>query len=274
VDHGIETADAREAGGKPREALLRLSACHEEGHMVITIEDDGKGIDGAVVKEAAVRKGFLSAEDAARMPDEQGVDLIFGSGMSTAKEATEVSGRGVGLDIVRKNLETLNGYVLVDTKVGAGTKFTLRLPLTLATVDSLLISCSGLLYAIPVVNVLEVTSLESEQIHTICGREAMRFRGRVVPLLRLRKTLGTNGGGVATGNGSVPVVVVRSRDRQVGLAADSLIGKQEIVVKSISDHLGDVRGISGASVLGDGQMALIIDVPSLVESMVLESARS
>lgn len=266
VDHGIEPAEDRKAAGKPEVATLRLSACHEEGHIVLTVEDDGKGISAANVKEAAVKKGFVTSEDAARMSEDEAIGLIFASGMSTKEQATEVSGRGVGLDIVRKNVETLNGYVKVDTKVGKGTKFTVRLPLTLATVDSLLVISSGALYAIPVVSVLETARLLPEEISTIGGREVIRLRGGVLPLLRLDRTLGMElpGGRETDDSGRIPVVVVRGSDRLLALAVDELVEKQEIVVKSMGDQLGDVKGISGASILGDGRLALIIDTPTLI----------
>ncbi len=270
VDHGIEPAEDRKAAGKPEMATLRLSACHEEGHIVLTVEDDGKGISAAVVKESAVKKGFVTAEDAARMSEDEAIGLIFASGLSTKEQATEVSGRGVGLDIVRKNVETLNGYVKVDTKVGKGTKFTVRLPLTLATVDSLLVMSSGALYAIPVVSVLETARLLPKEISTIGGREVIRLRGGVLPLLRLDRTLGMElpGGRETDDSGRIPVVVVRGSDRLVALAVDELVEKQEIVVKSMGDQLGDVKGISGASILGDGRLALIIDAPTLVATAV------
>jgi len=270
VDHGIETAEDRKAAGKPEVATLRLSACHEEGHIVLTVEDDGKGISAANVKEAAVKKGFVTSEDAARMSEDEAIGLIFASGMSTKEQATEVSGRGVGLDIVRKNIETLNGYVKVDTKVGKGTKFTVRLPLTLATVDSLLVNSSGALYAIPVVSVLETARLLPEEISTIGGREVIRLRGGVLPLLRLDRTLGMElpGGKETDDSGRIPVVVVRGSDRLVALAVDELVEKQEIVVKSMGEQLGDVKGISGASILGDGRLALIIDAPTLIATTV------
>ncbi|MEE8372748.1 MAG: chemotaxis protein CheA [Dehalococcoidia bacterium] len=270
VDHGIEPTEDRKAAGKPEMATLRLSACHEEGHIVLTVEDDGKGISAAVVKESAVKKGFVTAEDAARMSEDEAIGLIFASGMSTKEQATEVSGRGVGLDIVRKNVETLNGYVKVDTKVGKGTKFTVRLPLTLATVDSLLVMSSGALYAIPVVSVLETARLLPKEISTIGGREVIRLRGGVLPLLRLDRTLGMElpGGRETDDSGRIPVVVVRGSDRLVALAVDELVEKQEIVVKSMGDQLGDVKGISGASILGDGRLALIIDAPTLVATAV------
>jgi len=273
VDHGIETWEERRSLGKPETATLRLEAYHEESHIAITVEDDGKGIDAGAIRESAVRKGFISAEEASRLSDEEAVDLIFGSGLSTKEQATDVSGRGVGLDIVRKNIEALNGYVTVDTRVGVGTKFTLRLPLTLATLDSLLITCSNALYAIPVVNVWETVRITPKDIHRVGGREVIRLRGSVLLLLRLSELFGLEVGEGESGSGLMNIVIVRAGDKQVGIAVETLVGKQEIVVKSLDDNLGKVVGIAGASILGDGQVALIIDVPSLIESVV-QAARS
>lgn len=278
VDHGIETPGEREAMGKAETAILRLSACHEEGHILITVVDDGKGIDAGLVKESAVKKGLISVEDVARMSDDEAIDLIFGSGLSTKEQATEVSGRGVGLDIVRKNIEALNGFVRVDTKLGVGTRFTLRLPLTLATLDSLLVSCQRALYAIPIVNVLETARLNPREVHTISGSEVIRQRGGVLPLLRLSSVLGIDDvdrclGGEVAENELIAVVVVRAGDKLVGLAVDSLVGKQEIVVKSLGERIGEIRGISGASILGDGTVALIVDVPTLLDTVTVQASR-
>ena len=259
------------SSGKPETAIVKLSACHEEGHIVITVEDDGKGIDASVVRNSAVMKGFISAEDAARMTDDEAINLIFGAGLSTAAKATEVSGRGVGLDIVRNNIEALNGYVIINTEVGRYTKFTLRLPLTLATIDSLLVTCNLALYAIPLVSVLEIVRLNSQEIKTISGREVIKLRGSVLPMLRLSKLLCMEQSAATTD--LMFVVIVRSRDKQIGLAVDSLLGNEQIVVKSLSKHLGDVQGISGASILGNGELALIIDVPSLIEMATLQASR-
>lgn len=268
VDHGIEAPEERKAAGKPEVATLRLNACHEESHIAITVEDDGKGIDANAVRESAVKKGFISAEEASRLSDEEAIDLIFGSGLSTKEVATDVSGRGVGLDVVRKNIEALNGYVTIETKVGVGTKFTLRLPLTLATLDSLLITCGNALYAIPVVNVWETVRITPKDIHRIGGREVIRLRGSVLLLLRLREVFGLGEEDAESGSGLMNIVIVKAGDRQVGLAVDTLVGKEEIVVKSLDENLGHLGGIGGASILGDGQVALIIDIPSLIESVI------
>lgn len=271
VDHGIELPGKREAAGKPERGTIRLSAAHEQNYIVITVEDDGKGIDGAVIKEAAIRKGIISPEAAARISDAEGIDLIFEAGMSTAEKATDVSGRGVGMDIVRRNVEALNGTIHVETRVGVGTKFRLKLPLTLATFQALLVSSNSNIYAIPLVSIVETLALESEEIDTVAQKEVIRLRDRIIPLLRLDTLLGvsTNGSGRS---GKVHVVVVKSGERIMGLAVDSLNDPQEVMVKSLGSLIGEIKGISGASILGNGEVALILDVPSLVRFATMGKA--
>ncbi len=273
VDHGLEMPEQRRKMGKPDTGNIRLSAYREENCIVITVEDDGKGIDPVAIKISAVKKGFITTEEASRLSDEEAIELIFHSGLSTAEKATEVSGRGVGLDIVRKNIEAINGFVKVETKVGKGTKFTLRLPLTLATLKSLLVSCNNSLYAIPLISVLETTRLHKGQIQTIAKKEVIRLRNSVLPLLRLNTVFDMETESKSDDDW-ISIVVARADDKLVGLAVDSLIGKQEIVIKSLGEYLGDIRGIAGASILGDGQVALILDIPTLVKLQIIEASRS
>lgn len=273
VDHGVEMPEQRRQAGKPETGTIRLAAYREENCIVITTEDNGKGIDHNAIKSSAVKKGFINAEEASRLSDDEALELIFQSGLSTVEKATEVSGRGVGLDIVRRNIESLNGFVKVETKVAKGTKFTLRLPLTLATLKSLLVSCNNSLYAIPLISVLETTRLHQVQIQTIAKKEVIRLRNSVLPLLRLNTIFGLGTESQANDDW-IFIVVARADDKLVGLAVDSLIGKQEIVIKSLGEYLGDVKGISGASILGDGQVALILDIPTLVKSQIIEMSRS
>ncbi|MBF8267298.1 MAG: CheA signal transduction histidine kinase [Dehalococcoidia bacterium] len=264
VDHGLEPPEQRRAAGKGETGLIRLAAYHEQGHIVITIEDDGRGIDPRSVRDAAVRKGLISAEAASRLSDTEAIDLIFMPGASTAEKVTEVSGRGVGMDIVRTNIEAINGFVTVDTRVGQGTRVTLKLPLTLATLRALLVSLDHAIYAIPLVHILEAVKLERGKVSTIGGREVMRLRGDVLPLLELSGVLGLRARGV--GEADCFAVVVRFGEKRVGLVVDSLMDSQEIVVKSLGGYIGRVRGIGGASVLGDGRVVLILDVPSLLNT--------
>ena len=272
VDHGIEAPEDRLQAGKTETGTLTLSAAHAEGYVVISVEDDGRGLDIEKIKSTVVAKGLVTAETAERLTDAEILELIFLPGMSTAKTTTEVSGRGVGMDIVRTNIEAINGFVNLDTKPGQGTKFTLKLPLTLATVQALLVTVGEGLYAVPVVHVLEAVSLSSDDIGTVEGEaEIFRLRGQVVPLLRLGPILGMESP-TSEIRSDVFVVVVRLGERLVGLGVDSLTELQEIVVKSIGKYAGEAKGVAGASILGDGRVMLILDVPTLV-SMAIASAR-
>ena len=263
VDHGIESSEERAAAGKPQQGTIRLAAWHEEGHIIIITEDDGGGIEPTRVIESAVKKGMISAEAAAKLSDEEGVELIFLPGLSTAKKTTEVSGRGVGLDVVRKNIEAMNGVVLVDTKVGQGTKFTLRMPLTLATFHGLLVSSANTIYAIPLVSVTETVKLAALETRAVEGGEIMRLRNSIMPLIRLRRAFALDGDGE---EGERFVIVMRDSTRSIGLAVDAVMEPQEVVVKSLGRFMSDIKGIAGASILGDGTVALIMDVPTLIRS--------
>ncbi len=285
VDHGVESAEERIALGKSEKATVRLTARHGPGHVLITVADDGRGIDPLKIRDVAVMKGVISAEAAQRLSDSEAVALIFAPGFSTAAQTTEVSGRGVGMDIVRSKIESLNGSVEVDSQPGRGTTFVLRLPLTLATVRGLLVSAGGETYAIPLAYVREIVRPEATLQQTVGGRPAMQLRNMAMGVLSLAEMLKRAGvpsmGGAAAAaaaaasteerdRGDNYVVVVRTgeaeTDRTVALTVDELVDQQEIVVKSLSGHLGRARGIAGATILGDGQVALILDVPALIKN--------
>ena len=264
VDHGIEKPEQRKAAGKPETGILRLSAYHEQGYIVITIEDDGRGIDAQLVRNSAVNKGLISAELASTMSDAEAIDLVFTPGASTAEEITEISGRGVGMDIARTNVEAIHGSITLDTKVKEGTRVTFRLPLTLATLQSMLVTSAQTVYAVPLVYVVETVKLQSTDIQTITGTEVIKLRGSVMPLLQLRTELGM--GAAVDPSDKTFVVVVQVGERLIGLAVESLMGIQEITLKSLGGYMGAVRGIAGATILGDGRVALILDVPTLVKT--------
>ena len=270
VDHGVEPLDVRRAAGKPDVATVRLAAQHESGSIVITIDDDGGGIDVAAVRAAAVRRGALTPEAAERLSDDDALNLIFEPGLSTAKRTTEVSGRGVGMDIVRRDVEALNGRVDVTTEPGRGTRFTLRLPLTLATFGGLLVRSGNAMYALPLSYVQETVRTDSASVGTVMTKSVMNLRGNVMPLLRLREAIARTGRERdSLGDEPVFAVVVKAgdgeRDRPVAVVADELVDQQEIVVKSLGEYLGKTRGIAGASILGDGEVVLIVDVPTLIK---------
>jgi two-component system chemotaxis sensor kinase CheA len=277
VDHGIETPDERIAAGKPPVGRLKLSAQHADSFIVIALEDDGKGIPVESVKRKAVERGVVTQEQADRMSDQEAVQLIFAPGLSTAETISDVSGRGVGMDVVRANVEKINGSVEVETRKGHGTTFTIRLPLTLAIVQALLVRVAGGIYALPIHSVTETLHVESSQVHQVNHREAIMLREQVLPLVNLRhvfdldSTLTPLGGSGSTPTDTRLVVAVHTNNRQIGLIVDGLVGEQEIVIKPLGQLVGDVAGISGAAILGDGSVALIVDVAALIAQAIKDN---
>ncbi|MBC8279691.1 MAG: chemotaxis protein CheA [Chloroflexi bacterium] len=272
IDHGVETPDIRVDSGKVAEGTIKLSASQEQGYIVIKVSDDGKGIDPNALRASAVKKGLLTQEAADRLSEAEAIDLIFAPGASTAEKTTEVSGRGVGMDIVKTNIESINGFVTVETVLGEGTTFNLRLPLTLATVQALLVSMNHTVYAVPAVYVLEARRVESSEIETVEGKEVIRSRGSVVPLLRLEQVFSKLNTTQQSTKEDTYVVVVKLGERLVGLAIESLLEIQEIMVKSLGKGLGEVKGIAGTSILGDGEAVLIIDIPTLIQTTLVKGS--
>ncbi len=264
VDHGIESMEQREAAGKPRCGTVRLGARHEENYIVIEIEDDGAGIDIAKVKSSAVRKGLITAEIAERMSDKDATNLIFHSGLSTAEQVSDISGRGVGMDIVRNNLIRFGAIIDVDSRPGKGTRFTIKLPLTLAIIRGLLVRVVSGVYVIPLASVIETNIIDCGSIHVINGQEVIMQRGMALPLLHLDNLYYSERETSTVRQTSTYIVVVGSADRKVGLVVDSMLGEQEIVIKPLGKYIGDIRGVSGATILGDGRIALIVDVNGLI----------
>ncbi len=264
VGHGIESPADRVAAGKPERGLILLTAQHEQGRIILTIEDDGQGIDVARVKAKAVEKGKLSAKEAAALSDDEAIDLIYLSGLSTAQEVSNISGRGVGMDIVRNNLERINGSIMVETWPGRGTRFQIVLPLTLAIVPALLIGVGDITFVLPLVTVSEALRINTSEIHTVKGKPVIRFRDHILPVYRLSKLLCLDVSGNGKGEPeSAYLVVVRSSKSQMGLIVDLLVGEQDVVVKSLGSIVGETTGISSATILGDGRVALILDVQGL-----------
>lgn len=265
VDHAIEPPQARREAGKPESGLVKLSARHEQGHIVITLTDDGKGIDSGSLRQSAVRQGIIPEEAAARLSDVDSLDLVFAPGVSTATSTTEVSGRGVGMDVVKRAVEALNGVVQVETRLGVGTTITMRLPLTLATFRGLLVEAAKTVYAVPLSYVQEAVRPEPGSIQTVLGRQVLNLRGNVMPLVRLRDIFRTGSKNGHQINDDF-VVVVKMADRSLAVSLDALIAQQEIVVKPLDGHVGHSGGVSGASILGDGRVVLILDVPTLFKT--------
>lgn len=264
VDHGIESPEERAAAGKEPVGQLRLSASHEENHIIITITDDGRGINAETIKQSAVKKGILTEDQVKRLSDKEAVNLIFASGLSTAKKVTDVSGRGVGMDVVRNNIEKINGTVEINTVVGKGSEFKIKLPLTLAIIRALLVSLNNCVYAIPLSSVTETIRMRGTQIEYVNNQEVILVRGKVLPLIRLDRIFGIGRQETQTKE-KLFVVVVNLAGTQMGIVVDSLVGEQEIVIKSLGKYIGDVQGISGATILGDGNVALIVDVSNLMK---------
>jgi two-component system, chemotaxis family, sensor kinase CheA len=265
VDHGIEVADERVSRGKPPCGTVQVTARHEDNHVVVEVKDDGGGIDPERVKKSAIKKGLISAEAADRLTKEQATDLVFVPGFSTAEQISETSGRGVGLDIVLANLKKINGSIEAITEVGKGTTFLLRLPLTLAILKALLTKVGSDTYAIPVSAVQEVQEIRKDSVQTIGGRQVIVVRDKVVPLLHLSHHL--NKGHNPPSAVSSFAVMVQSAGVQVAIGVSDILSEQEVVVKSLGPLFRNVRGVYGATILGQGDLALILDVHAIVAAM-------
>jgi two-component system, chemotaxis family, sensor kinase CheA len=263
VDHGVETAEDRAKTDKPERATIKLTARHEQGRIILTVEDDGRGIDPEKVKASAVSKGMISEIDAASLSDDEAINLIFSSGFSTAKVVNDVSGRGVGLDIVRNNIQRLNGTVMVETEKGKGTRFLVTLPLTLAIVPTLLVRVAHNTLAVPLVTVVETLRISTKEIQTVNSRPVIRLRDKVLPLLEMSESFGFASSKKDLGYRYV--VVVGLGKQLMGLAVDRLLGQEEVVVKSLGSIIGEVMGIASAAILGDGSVILIVDVQDLFQ---------
>jgi two-component system chemotaxis sensor kinase CheA len=256
LDHGLETEDGRIAAGKPAVGHVWLRAYHRGNSVAIEVEDDGRGIDPAKMREVAVRKGIITPEEAKALDDRDAIDLIFAPGFSSAEKITDISGRGVGMDVVRTNIKNLKGTVNVVSEVGKGTKFTLALPLTLAIIDALMVVVNGAMYAIPLDSVSETTKIETERRTEVNKRKAVTLRGEVLGIVELAETLELPRN--ADERDIVPVVILQDNERRLGLIVDKLLERQEIVIKPLGTYLGDCRGLSGATIMGDGSVVLIL----------------
>lgn len=258
VDHGIESPEVRRAAGKPERGTITLTARHEQGRIILTVEDDGGGIDGEKLRKSAIQKGLITAEEAANLTEEQSVDLMFMAGLSTAQKVTDISGRGVGLDIVSTNIQRVNGSIQVETKLGQGTQFKIVLPLTLAIVPALLVQVGDATFAIPLVMITETLRLEEDDIKYVSQKPVTVLRQSVLSLMRLSEIFKSVSDSEQKKN--VFAVVVQSGKQRVGLIVDSLVGEEDVVVKPLGGFIGDIPGISSAAILSEGQVALIVDV--------------
>lgn len=263
VDHGIEKPEVRKELGKEPRGTIILSARHDQGRIVITVEDDGGGINVDRIKAASVRKGVITQLEADSMSDDNAIDLIFESGLSTAEKVTDISGRGVGMDIVRSNIERLNGSILVESTPGKGSQFQIVLPLTLAIVPTLLVKVRDSIFAIPLVTVVETQKLIDQKFQSVNSKAVIVLREKIIPIIKLADVFDLNEDN-ATPTYSY-VVVVRTSKQEVGIVVEYLMGEEEVVVKSFSHVIDEIQGISSAAILGDGQIALIVDVQGLIK---------
>jgi len=262
ADHGLESAEIRKERGKSEVGSIFLDAFQEGNNVVIEVRDDGNGIDTEKVKAKAVEKGTITQEQADVMTDKEAIDLLFRPSFSTAEKVTDVSGRGVGLDVVKSKIEALGGDVEVKTKYGEGSTFSIRLPLTLAIIQALMVKLGDEKYAISLGSIETIEDIPVSDIKYVHAKEVIHLRGNVIPLIRLRDLLDVPGEPEESEN--ITVVVVRKGDKQAGLVVDSLIGQMEIVIKSLGKYIRINKMISGATILGDGSVALIIDANTLV----------
>ncbi|WRP08464.1 chemotaxis protein CheA [Rossellomorea aquimaris] len=263
LDHGIEMPEIRSKNGKPEQGTVKLKAYHSGNHVFIELEDDGAGINKQRVMEKAIQKGIVSEEVAQTLSDRQIYELILASGFSTADQISDISGRGVGLDVVKATIESLGGAITIDSSAGQGSLFSIQLPLTLSIISVMLVEVEAEKYAIPLSSIIETAIVKKEEIMNAHNQRVIDFRGKVVPLLFLEDVFEVPKD--SKDEEFYSVVVVRKGEKMAGLVVDSFIGQQEIVLKSLGNYLNDVFAISGATILGDGQVALIVDCNTLIK---------
>lgn len=261
IDHGLELPEKRRAMQKNTVGTLKLSARHDGNQVTICVEDDGRGLDIEAIKEKALAKKFITPTQLETIDEQTLINLIFEAGFSTAAKVTDISGRGVGLDVVRSKIQALSGQIAVETKKGEGSRFIIKLPLTLAIIQALLVKVQEETFAIPLANIDETSNLETQQIKNIQGQKVMVLRGKVLPLVFVKKILDVPGDKPSE---ELNVVVVQKGEQKIGLVVEELIGQQEIVISSMGKLLSGLPGIAGASILGDGKISLILDIGTLL----------
>lgn len=265
VDHGVELPQERKNHGKSPVGLIKLSARRERTHVLIEVGDDGRGIDPDLMRETAIKKGFLTEEEAGKLSDKEILNIITLPGFSTASQVTDTSGRGVGMDVVKMKIESLGGSLNFDSKLGQSSNFSLKLPLTVAIIRAMLVKVNEEIYATPIANIAETVKVNENKIKRIEKLEVINLRNEVLPLIRLGKVLGsTNGGLRESSNKEISIVIVEVSGKKAGLIVDQLLGQQEVVIKSMGSILKGIKGFAGATILGDGRVALILDVATLM----------
>ena len=272
VDHGIEDKEARKLNGKPEKGTIRLGAEHEGNYIIISVIDDGKGMDPSIIKRKAVEKGVIDEKTAASLSDKDSLNLIFAPGFSTKDKATEISGRGVGMDVVKTNIQKLNGIIEINSTPGHGSAIILKLPLTVAIIQTLIVGIGDEVFAIPLNSVVETLRIKESTIQTIDKHEVINLRKSVLSLLRLGEEFGVTESTVSSINAKssdreIYVVVVALAEKKIGIVVDDLFGQEEVVIKSLGDYQLGYKGISGATITGDGKVVLIIDVASMIDAV-------
>ena len=263
ADHGIESdVKLRKERGKPEEGSIFLDAYQDGNNVVIEVRDDGNGIDVEAVKRKALERGTITEEQANQMSDKEIINLLFLPSFSTAKVVSDISGRGVGLDVVKSKIESLSGEVDVKSTLGVGSTWTIRLPLTLAIIQSLMVIVGNEKYAIPLGNIQTIESIRPDDVKAVQQKEVINLRGNIIPIIRLNEILGCNS--TKNADDDLVVVIVRKGDKQAGLVIDELTGQQEIVIKSLGKYIQKSKIISGATILGNGEVALIVDPNALI----------
>jgi two-component system chemotaxis sensor kinase CheA len=264
VDHGLESSEIRRRLGKPETGTIFLRASHKGNNICIEVGDDGNGLDPEKIAASAIAKGTITQEHAERMSDRDKMNLIFRPGFSTAPKVTGLSGRGVGMDAVSSMISSVNGVIDIDTEIGGGTTFILKIPLTLAIIQALLVTIGEEAYAFPLEAVTEIIKVSKSEVYSIDGTDTVKLRDQALSLVSLENVIGVKGK-IRDDKDIKKVVVITDGDQQLGVIVDSLIGEEDIVIKSLPEHFSDVKGISGASILGDGQIALILDFVSIIK---------
>jgi two-component system chemotaxis sensor kinase CheA len=270
IDHGIEAPEDRVAKGKPEAGTITLVARHEGNNVIIEVKDDGKGVDPTIIGRLAVERGLFTTEQIDEMPPEEIIKIIFLPGFSTAQEVSDLSGRGVGMDAVKAKLEDLNGQLDIESKVGEGSRIIIKLPLTLAILPALMVKVGLETFAIPLASVQETMDITKSDINIVQHQEVTLLRGDVLPIIRLRKVLNVptteeEQKEIDAKEEEISIVVCSSGEKSAGFMVEELVGQQEIVIKSLGNLLGGLPGIMGATMRGDGSIALILDIPSFFQ---------
>ena len=270
MDHGVESPEEREKAGKDPKGTIRLAAEHEGNHIIITIADDGGGIDPQKIIAKSIEKGIITKEKASELTDKEALNLIFAPGFSTAEKVTNISGRGVGMDVVKTNVTKLRGIIDIESEVGKGTSIIIKLPLTLAIIQGLLVEIVGETIVIPLNSVIEVITVTEDDIYPVNKTECIRLRDRVIPLVNIEQLL-YHTDTLPVKKESQYIVIIGLAEKRYGIRVDRLIGQKEIVIKSLGKYLGNIEGIAGSTIMGDGKVVMIADISELINKITAEN---